>query len=361
MLHSRRTFMGAIAAPLLAQDTKLVWRNARELTIEGQGWTDTKSPYDRLPAKAEALVRPEVWNLSRHGSGIQVRFRTNAKAIHAKWSVGNQALAMPNTVGIAHSGLDLYVRHDAGKLRWVGFGAPEKFPESTRALVSGMAEAWRDYTLYLPLFNSVQSLEIGVPEGSQIEAAAKRTALPIVFYGTSITHAAGASRAGMSHVSILGRRFDRPVINLGFSGNGRMEIEVARLLTELEAAVYVIDCLPNIVAAQVTERTEPLVKELRRVRPDTPILLVEDRTYQNAFLVEALMKRNLESRAAFKAAYASLKKEGVKGLHYLEGDDLLGDDGEGTIDASHPTDLGYVRQADAFEKPLRKILKSVKK
>jgi len=305
-------------------------------------------------------VRPEVWNLSRHGSGIQVRFRTNAKAIHAKWSVGNKALAAANTPGIGHSGLDLYVRDSAGKLRWLGFGAPDTFPESTRALISGMPEGWRDYTLYLPLFNSVQSLEIGVPEGSQIEAADRRTALPIVFYGTSITHAAGASRAGMSHVSILGRRFDRPVMNLGFSGNGRMEIEIAKRLTELEAAVYVIDCLPNIVAAQVTERTEPLVKELKRVRPDTPILLVEDRTYQDAFLVETKRKRNLESRAAFKAAYNRLRKENVKGLYYLEGEDLLGSDGEGTVDSSHPTDLGYVRQADVFEKALKPILKKVK-
>ncbi len=356
----RREMMAAFAAPLFAQQPTLVWKNARELTIEGQGWTDTKSPWDRLPAKAEALVRKEVWDLSRQGSGIQVRFRTNATAIHARWTLGREALAMPNTAGMAHSGLDLYVRDNAGKLRWLGFGAPQKAELSEAVLIKDIPAGWRDYVLYLPLFNSVQSLEIGVAQSSELAAATKRAQLPIVFYGTSITHAAGASRAGMSHVSILGRRFDRPVINLGFSGNGRMEIEVARLLTELPAVVYVIDCLPNIVAAQVTERTEPLVKELKRAHPDTPILLVEDRSYQDAFLVETKRKRNLESRAALKAAYERLHKEKVKGLYYLEGEGLLGQDGEGTIDSSHPTDLGYVRQADAFEKALSKILKSAK-
>lgn len=357
-MHTRREWLIGCGGTLAAQqaEPQLVWKNARELTIEGQGWKETKAPYDRLPAKAEALVRPEVWNLSRHATGIQVRFRSNAKSIHARWSLANSALSISNTTAIGHSGLDLYVRTGGGPLRWLGFGAPDKAEASVRALVSGMREGWRDYTLYLPLFNGVQSLEVGVPEGSMIEAAVKRTALPIVFYGTSITHGAGATRAGMTHVAILGRRFDRPVINLGFSGNGRMEIEIARMLTELEAAVYVIDCLPNIVAAQVTERTEPLVKELRRVRPETPILLVEDRTYQDAFLVESKRVRNEESRAAFQAAFERLKREGVKGLFYLKGEGLLGSDGEATVDSSHPSDLGYVRQADAFEKALRPLL-----
>ncbi|MBM3760800.1 MAG: hypothetical protein FJW36_11195 [Acidobacteria bacterium] len=354
-MTTRRMFLGSSVAVAFGQTTKLNWKNARELTIEGQAWTDTKAVYDRLPARAEALVRPEVWNLSRHSTGIQVRFRTDATEIHARWSVTGKTLASPNTAGMAHSGLDLYVVN--GKPRWVGFGPPTKHPTNEVALVKGMAAGMREYVLYLPLFNAVESLEVGVPEGSVIEATPKRTAKPILFYGTSITHGAGASRAGMTHVAILGRRFDRPVLNLGFSGNGRMEIEIAQLLTELDPAVFVIDCLPNIVAEQVTARTEPLVKELRKARPDTPILLVEDRTYQDAFLVESKRKRNLESRVAFRAAFERMRKEKIKGLHYLTGEQLLGADGEGTVDSSHPTDLGYVRQADAFEKALRPLLK----
>jgi lysophospholipase L1-like esterase len=356
-MTTRRLFLASTAGLAFGQDAKLSWRNARELSIEGQAWTDTKAPYDRLPARAEALVRPEVWNLSRHSTGIQVRFRTNATAIHARWTVTGKTLAMPNTAGMAHSGLDLYVKGGNGKLRWVGFGPPTKYPTNEVALVRGMDAGMREYVLYLPLFNAVETLEVGVPEGGAIEATPKREAKPILFYGTSITHGAGASRAGMTHVAILGRRFDRPVLNLGFSGNGRMEIEIARLMTELDPAVFVVDCLPNIVAAQVTERTEPLVRELRKARPDTPILLVEDRTYQDAFLVENKRKRSLDSRAAFRAAFEKMRKDKVKGLHYLEGEQLLGSDGEGTVDSSHPTDLGYARQADAFEKALRPLLK----
>jgi hypothetical protein len=47
---------------------------------------------------------------------------------------------------------------------------------------------------------------------------------------------------------------------------------------------------------------------------------------------------------------------GDKNLFYLKGDRLIGDDGEGTVDGSHPTDLGFMRQADAFAEALAPIL-----
>ncbi len=354
------TLLWGAAAAMGQTAPEMAWKDARELLVEGQGWKETAAPYDRLPAKAEALVRKEVWDLSRHSSGIAVRFVTNATTIHARWLLRREAVWMPNTAGIAHSGLDLYVRMGGGQWRWLGFGSPGKTAQNEGALVGTMPAGEREYLLYLPLFNAIEKLEVGVPVGSRIEPAPKRDKKPIVIYGTSITHGAGASRAGMTHAAILGRRLDREIINLGFSGNGRMEIEIARLLTELDPAVFVIDCLPNIVAAQVRERTEPLVKELRRVRPETPIVLVEDRNYQDAFLVESKRKRNQDSQAALREVYAGLKKQGLKQIHYIGAEALLGSDGEGTIDSSHPTDLGYQRQADAFAPVLQGILKKAR-
>jgi len=160
----------------------------------------------------------------------------------------------------------------------------------------------------------------------------------------------------MVHTAILGRRFERPVINLGFSGNGRMEPEVATLLAEIDAAVYVIDCLPNITAADVAARTRPCVEILRKARPETPILLVEDRSYADSFLVPSKRERNRTSRAALRKVFEELKADGAQQIHYLAGEHLLGDDNEGTVDSSHPTDLGFMRQADAFAEVLRPIL-----
>ena len=60
----------------------------------------------------------------------------------------------------------------------------------------------------------------------------------------------------MTYVAQLGRRLDRPVINLGFSGLCHMEPALADLLAELDPAMFVIDCLPNMPAKEVAERRE---------------------------------------------------------------------------------------------------------
>ena len=342
---------------LAIAEKDLLWYDVKNLDLEGKAWTDTKAHYDRLPAKAEGVVRDAVWGLSRHSAGLCVRFVTDATAIQARWKLTSPKLAMPHMAATGVSGLDLYVKTDKG-WRWLGVGQP-KDQVNTATLATGIPAGTREYLLYLPLYNGVSSVEIGIPFGNFLAkgSAYPKDHKPIVFYGTSITQGGCASRTGMVHTAILGRRLGYPVVNLGFSGNGRMEPEVVKLMAEIEASVYVIDCLPNIIAKDVAERTEPLVVILQKARPGTPILLVEDRDYSNSYLLPGPKQRNRDSQAALKAAYERLRKAGVNGIHYLEGAHLLGDDDEGTVDSSHPTDLGFLRQADAFEKALRPILK----
>jgi hypothetical protein len=333
------------------------WYDALQIGVEGQGFEDTKAPFDRLPARAEQLVRPPVWGLSRQSAGICLRFETDSTELHAKWSLTSPNLAMPHMPATGVSGLDLYVKTESGKWRWLAVGQPRKQTNSAR-LVVGLPAGRREYIVYFPLYNGVSSMSIGVSKSAKIwKADARKSGLkPIVFYGTSITQGGCASRPGMVHTAILGRWLDAPVINLGFSGNGRMEAEVARLMAEIDASVYVIDCLPNIFAGLVKKRTEPLVRILRDARPETPIVLVEDREYTDTFLIKYKAVRNQTSRIELKAAFVRLQKSGVKNLHYIEGKHLLGDDGEGTVDSSHPTDLGFMRQSEAFRDVLQPIL-----
>lgn len=359
---SRRAFSflcgSAAFAQAPAEKIETDWVDARTLTVEGQGFRDTAAPWDRLPARAEALVRKEVWSLSRDSAGICVRFTSNATHLRARWALNRRSLAGPNMTAIGASGLDLYVRTGPAAWRWLGFGRPSTDAVIESPLASGMPAGEREYLLYLPLYNGVKSLEIGVNKGATLQAAAPRPAnrKPIVFYGTSITQGASATRPGMCHPAILGRWLDRPVINLGFSGNGRMDAAVGDLLVKIDAAVFVVDCLPNMDAAQVRERTVPLVKQLRAAHPAVPIVLVEDRRNTNSWILPARDKHHTDNHAALRESFAALQREGVKHLHYIAGDGLLGDDAEGATDGSHPSDLGFVRQADVFEPVLRAAL-----
>ncbi|MCE9608052.1 MAG: SGNH/GDSL hydrolase family protein [Planctomycetia bacterium] len=339
------------------EGSPLRWFDAKEIGIEGRGWSDVNDFYDRLPSKAEKTVPKSVWGLSKQSAGMLVRFRAQTPSIHVFWGLRSPNLAMPHMPATGVSGVDLYGRNDAGQWRWIAGGRPTAQTQRTM-IASELPPGEREYLLYLPLYNGVSDVQIGIPADatltrSESEAAKKK---PIVFYGTSIMQGGCASRPGMAHASILGRRLDRPIINLGFSGSGKMEIELANLLAELDPALYVIDCLPNIDAKQVTERTEPLVAALRKAHPTTPIMLVEDRTYSDADWAASKRKRNDTSRAAYKAAYERLLKAGVTGLTYVEGEQLLREDYEDTVDGSHPTDLGFMHYADVLEPILRKAL-----
>jgi hypothetical protein len=336
-----------------------VWYDVLLLGLDGQGWSNTEAPFDRLPANAKGVVPDPVWQLSKDSAGLVVRFVTDAPTIRARWSVRSSRLAMPHMAATGVSGLDLYVNAEGGRWRWLGVGQPKEFPTNSSSLVSGIPAARREYMLYLPLYNGITSLEIGIPKESTLSKAPARGPgrdKPIVFYGTSITQGGCASRPGMVHTAIVGRWLGRPVINLGFSGNGRMEAELATLLAELDPDVYVIDCLPNMTEKEVESRVEPFVRRLRQAHPKTPIVLVEDRTYSNAFLVTSQRQRNTESHRALRAAHERLCAAGVGGLHYLPGDTLLGNDGEDTVDGSHPTDLGFNRMATTFTALLKPLL-----
>ena len=177
-MMTRRSFSGLLGgAGLMAQAVEppeLDWHDARKLTVEGLGFKDVASPYDRLPARAESVVRKAVWDLSRDPSGVLVRFMANTTAIHARWTVRNAALGGPLMTATAQSGLDLYARNAAGKWQWRGIGRPTKFPENVDVLATGMSPGDREYMVYLPLRNPLTSLEIGVPKRARVDRGPSR-------------------------------------------------------------------------------------------------------------------------------------------------------------------------------------------
>jgi hypothetical protein len=238
-------------------------------------------------------------------------------------------------------------------------GRPTESPVNEKPLTGALPPGRREYLLYFPLYNGLRRLELGLPRGSTLERAAPRPPerrRPAVFYGTSVVQGGCASRPGMAYPAILGRWLDRPTVNLGFSGSGRMEPEVAGLVAELDAAAFVIDCLPNVEEPLVTERLAPLVRAIRASRPETPIVLVENLVYTNAWLVAPRRRRYEESNRALRREMDKLAAAGVPGLRRVPAEGLLGSDGEATVDGTHATDVGFLRIAAAIRPVLEAAL-----
>jgi hypothetical protein len=338
----------------VTQAEDLTWFDVRGFGVEGKGWTDTTSYYDRLPAKAEAIVRPGIWELSHHSTGLCTHFETDAPEIWARWQVANPTLSLMHMPASGVSGLDLYA-HDGQRWRWAGVSAVQS-QTSQGPLITNMAPQMRRFRLYLPLYNALTRLEVGVPPGATLTAIPPRQQKAIVYYGTSIVHGGCASRPGQTHAAILGRKLDWPMLNLGFSGSAVMEPEIAGLLAELDPVLYVIDPVPNMNVDLIRERAVPFIRTLRSAHSSTPIVLVEARRFGDSWLNDLHRDHDEKVRLAWRAVFDQLSADGVAGLTYVSGEHLFGDDGEGTVDSSHPTDMGFTRMAAVLEPVLRTIL-----
>ncbi|HMJ09584.1 MAG TPA: SGNH/GDSL hydrolase family protein [Pyrinomonadaceae bacterium] len=352
-------FVLLFAASFSAQEKiEVTWYDAAGLGIDGKGWSDTKTAFDRLPTRAQKLVPDGVWQRSMNSAGMSVTFATNATTVIIRWKLRNPSISSPYLSSMSVAGLDLYLR-DGDQWRWAATKPPKVFPETTETFLRGLTPVLREYKLYLPSYNGVEKVEIGVPKDSKFgTTVGKEVKKPIVFYGSSIVQGSASSRPGMTYVAQLGRRLDYPVVNLGFSGLCHMEPELADLLAELDPAAYVIDCLPNMQAKEVSERTAKFVKKLRQARPATPILLVENPSYSQSLWNPATAKAVQAKNKLLSDEFNKLKREGIKNIHYISGENLYGSDGNSTVDGVHPTDLGFVRMADVMEPVLRTIIET---
>jgi lysophospholipase L1-like esterase len=342
---------GARVDPASAQKlagSPLAWYDARALLLEGIGYADADTSFSRLPARARDRVTTAVWELSHNCAGIVVRFVTDSPTLSAMWD-GHRDGFMNHMAPTGSAGLDLYMR-EGGKWVYKATGRPtDKF---TSGVVSrSLPEKPTEYMLYLPLYHRVTDLRLGIATTATLAAAPPRPAgkdKPLVFYGTSITQGGCASRAGMAHPEILGRWLDLPVINLGFSGSGKGEQEMAELVAELDASAFIIEPLPNMTIGQVTDRLPMWVDLLRARHPQTPILLVENPLYG----------RDAAQNKALQKVFSDAKKRGVKRLWLLPSTGQLATRENGTVDGVHPTDLGFLQMAETYEPVLRQILKS---
>lgn len=325
--------------------------------IHGRGYTSNN--YGRLPDDAQGKVRADVWNLSRNSAGLYLLFTTDAPKITVRYNVSGSH-SLPHMPATGVSGIDLY--NDWGERYWGGyqFGKEE---------ITYTFDGWDHdgkpvgYQLFLPLYTSVEQFEIAIEDPyrfSWIPAPYpdKPESRPIVVYGTSIAQGACASRPGMAWTNILQRKLPGyPVVNLGFSGNGRLESEVLDYIAAIPASVYILDCMPNMYVEPDSVYTLVInaVRQIRRQWPETPIILTDHPGDGNQYTKPAARQNVAAINGAQTKAYEQLISEGYPNLYHLT-TDTINMPYDGMVDQIHPTDYGMMSYAEAYYALLSRIL-----
>lgn len=364
-----------------------LWTNATTLAVRGQhDWkAPIPNPFARFPSSAASHVRSAVYGLSRDAAGVEIAFTSNASSVALRWNMAESSCAGEGTVPIALcAGADLFVWDPLiSGWRWAGsatnitleagitghstyFQMPMYTPVPSDPAFPAVERA---YLLNLPMYGAVLDLAVGLPAGSSLAAGYPTVGpdepkvKPLVWYGTSITQGAAASRPGMATTNIVSRSLNVEVLNMGFSGNGKLELNVTDYLVQIEASALILDCLHNMDAALVKNNTEPLVRAYRQLRPVTPIVFAEGVPYGSSWegAANPSRKAQLERRGEFADAFERLEADGVLGLHYVRGDALFwhvpaGVAWQPTEGGTHPSDLGMASMATFWNRYLPSVV-----
>ena len=343
------TFVQAVYYPVSGNSgAHIRVKDGATLKIDGRGFDAPDEPYVRIPVRFEGKVPKAVFEMGRQSTGMSIRFKTTSRKLVVRWTLVPRPWTDPL---IPPSGLQSVALWAKGDGDWEYVKKAHPAQDGVNELLVEDWEPGRTGLLYLPMRGEVKKLEIGFEKGAAFEALPPAAPGRIVHYGTSIVHGGCVSQPGMMFTSFMGRILDREVVNLGFSGNGRMEPEMADLLAEIDAALYIVDCDWNMTVDLQKKNYEPFVRKLHALRPETPILLCGGCTTRHA---------PREQEVFAKSVYDKLKAEdpsGWKDLHFLSGVGQLPFDSFATHDHVHPNDYGAPFMGKAYAAAVERILR----
>lgn len=326
---------------------------AQELLLVGKAMPGGEF-FHRVDTAKYSRLRPVVKRLLTNSAGLAICFTTNSPTIKAKWTVTDGG-RLANMTAIAQKGLDLYIKRD-GQWQYAGVGAPDGVT-TDKILVENMGTEEKECMLYLPLYDELKDLEIGISPDSYIRAGQNPFKKKIVIYGSSILQGASASRPGMAYAARLSRSSGCNFINLGLSGNGKMEKEAGEMVADIDADAFILDCIPNPSPGEITERAAEFIMTLRDKHPDTPIILIQTLIREKGNFDLKVKEWVKQQNEAIAGQMEVLRKKNIKNLYFMKEDRFLGTDHEGTTDGVHPNDLGFDRMLQKYKPYIGKILK----
>lgn len=338
----------------------IVWFDVKEerLNLVGFEWFKQDGVFRRLPLESKWKVSEAVDQLSDQTAGGQLRFQTNSNKIVIKVELLERS-GMYHMPATGQSGFDLYINEN-GKQRYL---KTTRFPHDTiqyqQEFKVGNADKMQSFTLNFPLYNGVKSLFIGIEKNTKFKDGKPfKQKGKIVIYGTSITQGGCVSRPGMAYSNILSRKLDTEFVNLGFSGSGKGEPELAHLINQIDKVKLIILDYEANANETIQGNINPFIDILRKEHPKTPILIMSKTRYATAIAGSEAYKLLMSNRDFQKDLVDMRRKNGDKNIYFLDGSIVLGDDySECTVDGVHPSDLGSYRIAEGLLKKIKGILK----
>lgn len=339
------------AIPHIASAQKtLAYTDASQLTLTGKLFA-TAEPYHRVDLDNYPDLTEKERTLLTYPTGVAIAFRTDSPTIGVKadYRVRN---IRPNGPEMSTAGFDLYIKRGG---EWIFAGCNVPKDDKPAILVDGMDGTEKECLLYLPMYSEPDMIEIGVAEGAEITPMENPFRNRIVFFGSSFTHGISTARAGMSFPAQIGRSTGLGVINLGVSGNSKLQPSFAEILADSEADAFVFDAFSNPRPEEVMERFAPFVARLREAHPGKPLIFIQTIFRENGNF--DLRKREYEeSKRETARMVVTQAMETDPDIYFIEADDPTGTDHISSADGVHPSDLGYYRWARAIEPPIVSIL-----
>ncbi len=341
-------------------DRKLQWVGAFDtrLGLGGLGWAAEnrrRRNFHRLPRRAGLVLSKGVRAEMKSPAGVFLAFATDSPRIAVRLELASEP-AMNHMTMVGSAGAELFARDGAA---WHSLAVAKPPLRRTRfeaMLVERMVPEMREFRLYLPLYKEVKSVSLGFAPDADLRPGPAPEERPIVFYGTSITQGGCANTAGSDFVSGLGRMLDAETINLGFSGSGKGEPEVAHLVSELDAGIYVLDFLANAPNDTLARVLPAFMKILRKRHPSTPIILLGCVVFDQAQWDPGIQSLLDQRRDTSMRAYLGAKESGDNNLHFIDGNGLIPPGVAGAYsDSSHPTSYGFAMMAERLAPQFRVI------
>lgn len=330
----------------------LKFTNADEFTLIGKA-ENTPNRYDRIDTNKYKGLPPRVAQLLTNSAGLAISFKTNSTVIAAKWCV-SKSRALPNMVPTAHKGVDLYIKR-GNTWQFAGIGRVTGTCNE-QVIISRMENTEKEYLLYLPLYDKVEKVEIGIEKKATISSNIDPFAKRVLIYGSSIVQGTGASRPGMAYPARLSRGTGLNFINLGLSGSAKMEPEVANMVAAIDADAYILDCVPNTNPQLITERTGNLIKTISSKHPNAPIIVMQSLVRETGYWDKVLGAQVKQQNINVQTEVLKLLQNDMKNLYFITSENMIGTDHEGTIDGTHPNDLGYDRMLNHIKPLITDIL-----